>query len=83
MTGRSIDIALTNVEAGSDLEEIYENVCSLTSDPDLSFNYATTEDLKKWGFSEGCFTCLLQDKKDTIIQVIATYFDREGAKKRV
>ena len=80
MTGRSIDIALTHVEAGSDMDEIYENVCTLTSEPDLSFNYAGTEDLKKWGFSEGCFTCLLQNKKDTIIQVIATYMGREGAK---
>jgi hypothetical protein len=79
MTVRSIDIALTNVEAGSDIEEIYENVCTLTSEPELCFNYAETEDLTKWGFSEGCFSCLLQDKKDTIIQVITTYMDREGA----
>ncbi|MBU3966050.1 MAG: hypothetical protein KKG76_01555 [Euryarchaeota archaeon] len=79
MTGRSIDIALTHAEAGSDIEEIYENVCTLTSEPELSFNYAATEDLQKWGFSEGCFSCLLQDKKDTIVQVIATYMDREGA----
>lgn len=79
MTGRSIDIALTHAEAGSDIEEIYENVCTLTSEPELSFNYAATEDLKKWGFSEGCFSCLLQDKKDTIVQVIATYMGREGA----
>lgn len=79
MTGRSIDIALTHVETGSDIEEIYENVCTLTSEPELSFNYAATEDLRKWGFSEGCFSCLLQDKKDTIIQVITTYENREGA----
>ncbi len=79
MIVRSIDIALTNVEAGSDMEEIYENVCTLTSEPELCFNYAATEDLTKWGFSEGCFSCLLQDKKDTIIQVITTYKDREGA----
>ncbi len=79
MTGRSIDIALTQVEVGNEIEEIYENVCTLSSEPDLSFNYAATEDLKKWGFSEGCFSCLLQDKKDTIIQAIATYIDREGA----
>lgn len=67
------------VEAGNDIEELYENVCTLSSEPELSFNYATTEDLKKWGFSEGCFTCLLQDKKDVFIQVIATYLDKEGA----
>lgn len=79
MTGRSIDIALTHVETGSDMEEIYENVCTLTSEPELCFNYAATEDLRKWGFSEGCFSCLLQDKKDTIIQVITTYENREGA----
>jgi len=79
MTGRSIDIALTNIEAGSDMEELYENVCTLSSDPELCFNYAETDDLKKWGFSEGCFTCLLHDKKDVFIQVIATYSDREGA----
>ena len=79
MTGRPIDIALTNVEAGSDMEELYENVCTLTSEPDLSFNYATNTDLNEWGFSEGCFSCLLQDKKDVFIQVIASYNDREGA----
>ncbi len=79
MTGRSIDIALTNLEAGSDMEDLYENVCTLTSEPELSFNYAGTEDLRKWGFSEGCFTCLLHDKKDVFIQVIATYADKEGA----
>lgn len=76
---RSIDIALANIEAGSDMEELYENVCTLSSDPELCFNYAETEELKKWGFSEGCFTCLLRDKKDVFIQVIATYSDREGA----
>ncbi len=80
MTGRSIDIALTNLEAGSDMEDLYENVCTLTSDPELCFNYAATDDLRKWGFSEGCFTCLLHDKKDVFIQVIATYADIEGAR---
>ncbi|VVB89448.1 Uncharacterised protein [uncultured archaeon] len=79
MTGRPLDIALTQVEAGSNMEELYENICTLTSEPELSFNYAATEDLRKWGFSEGCFTCLLQDKKDVFIQAIATYSDREGA----
>ncbi len=52
----------------------------LTSEPDLSFNYAATEDLKKWGFSEGCFTCLLQDKKDTYYSGHCHIYDREGAK---
>ncbi len=61
------------------MEELYENVCTLTSEPDLCFNYATNEELNNWGFSEGCFTCLLQDKKDVFIQVIATYMNREGA----
>ncbi len=79
MAGRSIDIALTHVEAGSDMQEVYENVCTLTSEPELCFNYATNEELNNWGFSEGCFTCLLQDKKDVFIQVITTYMNREGA----
>ncbi len=79
MKVRSIDIALIPVEVGNDIEELYENVCSLTTEPELSFNYATTDDLKKWGFSEGCYTCLLQDKKDVFIQVIAIYLDKEGA----
>ncbi|GFO97297.1 uncharacterized protein ig2599ANME_1497 [groundwater metagenome] len=79
MTGRSIDIALTQAEAGGDIEELYENVCTLSTEPELCFNYATTEELHNWGFSEGCFSCLLQDKKDAIIQVIATYMDMEGA----
>ena len=81
MTGRSIDIALTQAEAGEKTETVYENVCTLSSEPELCFNYATTDDLKKWGFSEGCFSCLLKDQKDTIIQVITTYQDNEGAKK--
>ncbi|MFZ3167586.1 MAG: hypothetical protein WA130_08205 [Candidatus Methanoperedens sp.] len=80
MTGRSIDIALTQAEAGEKTEIVYENVCTLSTEPELCFNYATTHDLKKWGFSEGCFSCLLKDKKDTIIQVITTYKDNEGAK---
>jgi len=79
MKERSIDIALTNIEAGRDVEELYENICTLSTDPELCFNYAETDELKKWGFSEGCFTCLLRDKKDVFIQVIATYSDREGA----
>lgn len=80
MTGRSIDIALTQVEAGEKTETIYENVCTLSSEPELCFNYASTNDLKKWGFEEGCFSCLLKEKIDTIIQVITTYRDTEGAK---
>ncbi len=80
MTGRSIDIALTQAEAGEGAEIIYENVCTLSTEPELCFNYATTNDLKKWGFSEGCFSCLLKDRKDTIIQVITAYQDSEGAK---
>jgi hypothetical protein len=79
MTGRSIDIALTRVEAGDNTETVYENVCTLLTEPDLNFNYATTEDLTNWGFSEGCFSCFLIDKKDVIIQVITTYRDGEGA----
>ncbi len=80
MTGRSIDIALTRTEAGDEIETIYENVCTLSTEPDLYFNYATTGDLAKWGFSEGVFSCLLKDKKDIIIQVITTYRDNDGAK---
>ncbi|SNQ60639.1 hypothetical protein [Candidatus Methanoperedens nitratireducens] len=79
MTGRSIDIALTQSEAGGCMESVYENVCTLTTDPELSFNYATTDELNNWGFSEGCFSCFLQDKKDVIIQVITTYHHRDGA----
>lgn len=79
MTERSIDIALTRVEAGDDTEMVYENVCTLFTEPELCFNYATTHELKTWGFSEGCFSCLLRDKKDVIIQVITTYQNREGA----
>jgi len=80
MTGRSIEIALTRTEAGEKTETVYENVCTLSTEPELCFNYATTEDLKKWGFSEGCFSCLLKDGKDVIIQVITTYQDSNGAK---
>jgi len=79
MTERSIDIALTRVEAGDDTETVYENVCTLFTEPELCFNYATTNELKNWGFSEGCFSCLLRDKKDVVIQVITTYLNREGA----
>jgi hypothetical protein len=80
MTGRSIDIALTRAEAGDNNDMVYENVCTLLTEPDLNFNYATTEDLTDWGFSEGCFSCFLMDnKKDVIIQVITTYKSDEGA----
>jgi len=79
MTERSIDIALTRVEAGDSMETIHENVCTLATEPGLCFNYATTEELRNWGFSEGCFSCLLLDKKDVIIQVITTYQSSEGA----
>jgi hypothetical protein len=79
MTERSIDIALTQSEAGIGLESVYENVCTLTTEPDLCFNYANTDDLKKWGFLEGCFGTFLKDKKDVIIQVITTYQNKEGA----
>jgi len=79
MAERSIDIALTRVEAGDGMETIYENVCTLATEPGLCFNYATTEELKNWGFSEGCFSCLLLDKKDVVIQVVTTYENKEGA----
>ncbi len=81
MTERSIDIALTQAEAGINVEEVYENICTLTSEPEMYFNYATNQDLKNWGFSEGCFSCLLQDKKDVIIQVITTFEHSEGARR--
>jgi len=80
MAERSIDIALTTVEAGENIENVYEKVCTLETEPELCFNYATTENLKHWGFSEGCFSGLLMDKKDVIIQVITTYQNIEGAK---
>ncbi len=80
MTERSIDIALTQSEVGTNIEEVYENVCTLVSEPEICFNYATNQDLKNWGFSEGCFSCLLQDKKDVIIQVITTFEHGEGAR---
>ncbi|MDD5474057.1 MAG: hypothetical protein PHU34_07895 [Candidatus Methanoperedens sp.] len=79
MTERSIDIGLTRVETGDGAEIVYENVCTLDTEPELCFNYATTEELKNWGFSEGCFSCLLLDKEDVLIQVITTYQSREGA----
>ncbi|MDP2767185.1 MAG: hypothetical protein Q8O41_07030, partial [Candidatus Methanoperedens sp.] len=79
MAERSIDIALTRVEAGDCMETIYENVCTLATEPELCFNYATTVELKNWGFSEGCFSCLLLDKKDAIIQAVTTYKNSEGA----
>jgi len=81
MARRSIDIALTNTEAGAGIEEVYENTCTLASEPELCFNYATNEELKNWGFSEGCFSCLLLDKKDVIIQAITTYLHSEGSGK--
>lgn len=79
MAERSIDIALTRAEAGEGMETIYENVCTLATEPELRFNYAAAEELKSWGFSEGCFSCLLLDRKDIIIQVVTTYKNREGA----
>ncbi len=79
MSGRSIDIALTRAEAGDSTETVYENVCTLATEPELCFNYATTAQLKDWNFTEGCFSCLLLNKKDIIIQVITTYQHREGA----
>ncbi len=81
MAKRSIDIALTRAEAGERVENIHENACTLETEPDLCFNYATTEELKEWGFEEGCFSTFLEDKKDVIIQVITTYKNREGAEK--
>ncbi len=78
---RSIDIALTRVEAGDGMETVYENVSTLATEPELCFNYATTEELKNWGFMEGCFSCLMLDKKDVIIQVITTYQNSVGANK--
>lgn len=79
MPKRSIDIALTQAEAGDGMEMIYENVCTLMTEPELSFNYATTDDLKNWDFLEGCFSCFLRDKKDVIIQAITTYKHEKGA----
>lgn len=76
---RSIDIALTRVEAGDDMEMVYENACTLSTEPELCFNYATTGELKDWGFSEACFSCLLMDKKDIVIQAVTTYQSSEGA----
>ncbi len=79
MTTRSIDIALTQAEADDGIEAVYDNMCTLSTEPELCFNYATTADLRKWGFSEGCFSCFLQDKRDVIIQAITIYENREGA----
>ena len=81
MAGRSIDIALTSTEAGAGTEELYENICTLSSEPELCFNYATNEELKNWGFSDACFSCLLLDKKDVIIQAITTFLHCEGSSK--
>lgn len=80
MTGHPIDIALTQAETGDKTETVYENVCTLSTEPELCFNYASTDDLKKWGFSEGVFSCSLKEKKDVIIQVVTTYKDKNGAK---
>ncbi|MCZ7357111.1 MAG: hypothetical protein O8C66_05460 [Candidatus Methanoperedens sp.] len=79
MAKRSIDIALTEAEAGEGLETVYENVCTLATEPELCFNYATTDELREWKFLEGCFSALLRDKKDVIVQVITTYQERNGA----
>ncbi|HEY9204647.1 MAG TPA: hypothetical protein VIO58_01900 [Candidatus Methanoperedens sp.] len=79
MPGRPIDVALSHAEAGEGMETLYENACTLNTEPDLCFNYATNENLKDWGFTEGCFSCLLRDKKDVIIQVITAYHYEEGA----
>ncbi len=79
MPERSIDFSLTHAEAGEGTETLYKNVCTLYTEPGLCFNYATNEELKDWGFTEGCFTCLLQNKKDVIIQVITAYQYEEGA----
>lgn len=79
MAERSIDIALTCAEAGDDTEMVYENVCTLDTEPELCFNYASTRELKNWGFMEGCFSSFLREKKDVIIQVVTTYQNREGA----
>jgi len=76
---RSIDIALTQEEAGENIETLYENACTFADEPDLSFNYATADELNSWGFSEGCFTCFLRDSKDIIIQAVTTYRHKEGA----
>jgi hypothetical protein len=79
MAKRSIDIALTEAEAGEGLETVYENVCTLATEPELCFNYATTDKLREWKFLEGCFSAFLRDKKDVIVQVITTYQEKSGA----
>lgn len=79
MAQRSIDIALTRVEAGDGMEMVYENACTLATEPELCFNYASREELDNWGFVEGCFSCMLLNKKDIIIQAITTYRNGEGA----
>ncbi len=79
MAERSIDVALTQAEAGDGIEIVYENACTLVTEPELCFNYATTDELRNWRFSDGCFTCFLRDNKDVIMQVITTYHHREGA----
>ena len=79
MPVRSIDIVLSKDEAGNGIEMLYENACTLKTEPEISFNYATTEELKDWGFTDGCFTCFLMDKKDVIIQAITTFQYEEGA----
>jgi hypothetical protein len=81
MIGRSIDIALTRSEVGTGTEEVYENICTMSSEPELCFNYATNEELNNWGFQEACFSCLVLDKKDVIIQAITTYLHCEGSSK--
>lgn len=81
MTESSDNIALTCAEAGDNIETVYENVCTLTTEPDMSFNYATTDELRSWGFSEGCFTCFYRKSKDIIIQTITIYKNDDGARK--
>ncbi|HEY9246694.1 MAG TPA: hypothetical protein VIO11_07615, partial [Candidatus Methanoperedens sp.] len=79
MPTRSIDIVLSKDEAGGGIEMLYENACTLKTEPEISFNYATTEELKAWGFTDGCFACFLMDKKDVIIQAITAFQYEEGA----
>lgn len=79
MPERSIDFSLTQAEAGEGTEMLYTNACTLYTEPELCFNYATNEELKDWGFTEASFTCLLRDKKDVIIQVVTAYQYEEGA----
>lgn len=74
-------MALTLDEIGLGAEKLYENLCTFETDPDISFNYAQTEELKEWGYLEGCFSCTLLDKKDIIIQTVSIYDKSDGANK--